>query len=384
MNSKYNIKIFCLLLLYVSACNEAKKTNTMDADIDSIELMQMQEKYEDSIEWVYSKNLQAGIKNNITADIETQPVESLNGDDAADDPAIWINEKDPSRSLVLGTNKKAGLYVYDLEGDLVAYRKIGRVNNVDIRDGFLLWEKEVAIVAASNRSNNCISLLYIDKATGEISDTIKNIPSDVDEVYGVCLYKDIKNNTFYVFVNGKGGWIEQWLIAGGSQISAHLVRTFTVGSQPEGMVVNDKNGMLYIGVEDEGIFKFSADPANIIEMVKLPGSDSTNANIAYDIEGIALFSYKEFDYLIASSQGNYSYTLFKLGKTDQYITSFTIYDGIIDGVEETDGLDVAVSALSSRFPEGLLVVQDGFNYNGDTLVNQNFKFISIEKLLKLL
>ena len=34
--------------------------------------------------------------------------------DAADDPAIWINNKSTTNSLVFGTDKKSGVYTYDL------------------------------------------------------------------------------------------------------------------------------------------------------------------------------------------------------------------------------------------------------------------------------
>jgi 3-phytase len=37
----------------------------------------------------------------------------------ADDPAIWVNPDDHSRSLVIGTGKDAGLFVFDLSGNLI-------------------------------------------------------------------------------------------------------------------------------------------------------------------------------------------------------------------------------------------------------------------------
>lgn len=46
--------------------------------------------------------------------VQTEPVPSQG--DAADDPAIWIHPGDPALSLVLGTDKKGGLNVFDLEG----------------------------------------------------------------------------------------------------------------------------------------------------------------------------------------------------------------------------------------------------------------------------
>ena len=44
---------------------------------------------------------------------ETEAVATTNAD-AADDPAIWRNPADPAASLIVGTDKKAGLHVYDL------------------------------------------------------------------------------------------------------------------------------------------------------------------------------------------------------------------------------------------------------------------------------
>ena len=48
---------------------------------------------------------------------QTEPVAETG--DAADDPAIWVHPGDPARSLILGTDKKDGLNVYDLDGRLL-------------------------------------------------------------------------------------------------------------------------------------------------------------------------------------------------------------------------------------------------------------------------
>ncbi|KAK0357597.1 hypothetical protein LTR94_038840, partial [Friedmanniomyces endolithicus] len=46
--------------------------------------------------------------------MQTAPVAQMG--DAADDPAIWVNPLDASKSRILGSNKKQGLLVYDLDG----------------------------------------------------------------------------------------------------------------------------------------------------------------------------------------------------------------------------------------------------------------------------
>lgn len=58
----------------------------------------------------------------VSPEIETAPLPSY--DDApatpdADDPAIWRNPADSSKSLVIGTLKDAGLIVYDLQGHVL-------------------------------------------------------------------------------------------------------------------------------------------------------------------------------------------------------------------------------------------------------------------------
>ena len=78
----------------------------------------------------------------------TEPVRDMC--DAADDPAIWINPIDASKSLILGTNKQSSVNIYDLEGALVSRTaEIGEPNNVDIRE---IAGKVVAVVSDKDDS----------------------------------------------------------------------------------------------------------------------------------------------------------------------------------------------------------------------------------------
>ena len=69
---------------------------------------------------------------NVAAVAETDPVDTAA--DAADDPAIWRNRADPACSLAIGTDKKAGIHVYDLNGKRVSFTPAVRLNNVDQRE----------------------------------------------------------------------------------------------------------------------------------------------------------------------------------------------------------------------------------------------------------
>ena len=187
-------------------------------------------------------------------------------------------------------------------------------------------------------------------------------------------------------MNGKSGIIEQWELKphGEGEISGEVVRNLRVATQPEGMVADDELGYLYVGEEGRGIWKFGAEPDNHDEPLFIEGSDSTNAKIQYDVEGLAIYyASGEKGYLIASSQGNNSYAIFERQGENKYLGSFGIGDNGIDGVQETDGIDVINLNLGEPFGSGLFVVQDGFNVDGDEVLPQNFKLVSWEKIAGL-
>ncbi|MEL6875812.1 MAG: phytase, partial [Pseudomonadota bacterium] len=104
------------------------------------------------------------------ADAETVPVGTVN-QDAADDPAIWRNSADPQKSLIVGTDKKAGLYVYDLSGEVKSFLAEGALNNVDIREVNVRGVQTI-LVAASVRNdprNAMIGLYALDPASAELA-----------------------------------------------------------------------------------------------------------------------------------------------------------------------------------------------------------------------
>ncbi|MEM6753260.1 MAG: phytase, partial [Cyanobacteria bacterium P01_C01_bin.38] len=119
-------------------------------------------------------------------------------------------------------------------------------------------------------------------------------------------------------------------------------------------------------------------------------ADTNTSPLVPDIEGLSIYYGDEGNgYLIASSQGDSSYAVFEREGTNEYLGSFIIGEnGDIDGVNETDGLDVINVGLGSEFPNGLLVVQDGANdpqfvvQDEEELENAstNFKFIDWEQV----
>ncbi|MBN2279541.1 MAG: phytase [Candidatus Marinimicrobia bacterium] len=313
----------------------------------------------------------------ITAWEETDEMAAGIHDDAADDPAIWINDEDRSQSIVFGTNKidQGGVYAFDLKGNKLTYYKIGAINNIDVRYGLTNGLDTIDFLGGSNRSDTTLTFMKID-SRGVLTPTGK-IKSKVDEVYGFCLHHDKKSNEFYAFVVSSSGQLEQWELGLSEDlmITGELVRQIEVGSKCEGLVADDELNILYVGEEENCIWKYSTDATTGESREKLVMSGAENSKIAYDIEGLGLYYMPNGEgYLIASSQGNFSYALFDR-KKGHYLTSFSVVDGTIDGVQETDGLEILNLSLNEEFDSGLLVVQDGYNYNKDKKYSQNFKYI---------
>lgn len=323
----------------------------------------------------------------VTAIYETQPVESELEEDAADDPAIYIHPDGAEKSWVIGTDKKSGLHIYNLKGENLHFAKVGLVNNVDVRYGFTLADNsKIDLVAASNRSNNSITILKINASDTTFEPILKEeIISSVDEVYGFCMYHNPIENTFYAIVNGKDGNIEQWLLSptADMRIVGRKVKSYKVATQPEGMVADDQNHVLYVGEEDKGIWRINllTNEAPVL----LQNSSTDNPNIAFDIEGLALFagSAPTSGYLIASSQGNFSYAIFERMPPNKYVGSFQVVDShTLDGTQETDGIEVLNYPLNDDFRHGIFIAQDGFNFDGETLSTQNFKLVKWEDIAK--
>ncbi|MGH8243056.1 MAG: phytase, partial [Steroidobacteraceae bacterium] len=164
----------------------------------------------------------------VTAVLETPAVSTWG--DAADDPAIWVNPRDPERSAIIATDKNLGLYVYGLDGKLLQTLADGRMNNVDVRDGLDVDGKPRTLVAASNRTDKSIALYWLDPATRRLSRAGDPVPTGLGDPYGLCMYADAGG--IYVFVNNGGdGLVRQWKVtAQGGKAVAGQVREFTVGS----------------------------------------------------------------------------------------------------------------------------------------------------------
>ncbi|MFZ5704172.1 MAG: phytase [Pseudomonadota bacterium] len=306
----------------------------------------------------------------VSARGQTVPVGTSNAD-AADDPAIWRNPVSPADSLIVGTDKKAGLYVYGLDGQRRDFVDAGRVNNVDLRDGIAMPGGAGVLVVASDRNDVTqakLALFRLDTATAKLT-PLGTLPAGSGEAYGVCLYRE--GATLHAFIVLKDGTVNQVAIdASSAQPTGRIVRTLKLGTQSEGCAADDRTGRLYVAEEDVGLWRFDARAEGATSPVKVAAADGRN--IVADAEGVAIAPIgAEGGYVIVSSQGDNAYAAYRLSD-DSYVGRFRIAKGAVGSVEETDGIDLMLGDFGPGYPGGLFIAQDGHN-DGQA---QNFKLLA--------
>lgn len=305
----------------------------------------------------------------VTAAVETVVTTDPTVD--ADDPALWADPRDPSRALMFGTDKTDGLYVHNIDGSVRQFLASGAVNNVDTRNNFVVNGRSYTLVAASNDLHMGINLYLLDPDTLEVRDwgfepTGEWIP------YGFCMGQ--RGSDYYLVAGSKNGEVRIYTVApdAAGAPEVNQVRTLRVGTQPEGCVVDDAADKIYVGEEDVALWRFDFNPQGSDQATQIAVADGTR--FTADIEGVTIMRDRGVSYLIASSQGDYTFPVYRIeGDTYAYLGRFHVQDGpTIDAVTETDGVD-AFSGPIGPFPEGAIAMHD--TADAPTRGQQNFKIV---------
>lgn len=299
-------------------------------------------------------------------------VETLVTTDAtvdADDPALWADPRDPSRAVMFATDKTDGLYVHNLDGTVRQFLPDGPLNNVDLRDGFVINGKPQVLVAATERQRFGIVVYLFDPDTFEIRHHgFIELGNEFGEPYGFCMGR--QDEDFLLVPNNKQGEARIYRLEGGQPVSTvTLDRSVKVGGQTEGCVVDDERQQLYLGEEDAAIWRFdlAKDATNTPFLV----AAVDNHQLTADVEGLTIMRNRGASYLIASSQGDSTFPIWRIAEDSyEYVGRFAVHGGNIDEVTATDGLD-AWSGPIGQFPEGALAMHD----DSDGAGQQNFKIV---------
>ena len=316
------------------------------------------------------KSIGSLLYKEVTANVETEPV--FAGDDAADDMCVLENFNNPESSLIISSDKKYGIIVYDLEGVKLYDYEVGRINNVDILPSRSFQNKY--IVAGTNRTYNSIDI-YLFNSVGELEKNIvRELVPSLKDVYGITFYDD-KYNT-YLFISDKKGNVEQWSFNNDeSSPEIKFERKLRFSSLVEGIVADETKGKVYIGQERRGIWELNANP-NLSDDRKL--IFKKNKYFKPDFEGLTIRDDGDGKgFLIASVQGSNGYLIIDRESLEAKTFFRIVSNELIDGTTETDGIDVS-SIRTSKFPNGFFIAQDDDNDG----LNQNFKLVDWNKIIK--
>ncbi|WAZ27024.1 phytase [Streptomyces cinnabarinus] len=322
----------------------------------------------------------------------------------------------------------------------------GRFNNADLVHGLKLSTGRADLAVTSDRGNDRLRFYRIDRdrAGGPLTDVTDPaappvFSADQDEIndqttaYGLATWTDRATGRSYALVSRRertGVALLELLPSRSGTVGYRKIRTIDLPSafrlpdgtswtpcgepgelpQVEGMVVDAANGILYAGQEDIGIWRIRADltgTPRLIDKVReygvpgtydeateecVPGTDPGygGSHVSADVEGLTLIHEADGDgYLLASSQGDNTFAAYdrELADGNEYEGGFrvTAASATIDGSEECDGAAALNAPLGRRYPDGLLVVQDGDETpQPDDRTATGFKFVDLGDVMTAL
>lgn len=285
----------------------------------------------------------------------------------SDDPAIWINRQDPAASLVLGTDKGGRVYVFDLQGRILADKTVtglGRPNNVDVEYGLTFDGREIDIAVVTDRNRRLLRVFSLPDMSAIDGGGIPAFAGqDERRPMGVGLYKRPSDGAIFAIVSRKGGpsgaYLWQYRISdgGNGQVALDKVRAFgefVGGHEIEAVVVDDELGYVYYSDETAGIHKYHADPDH-------PEADQrlalfARSGFADDHEGLSLYrGSATTGYLLASDQQADRFHVFRREGADGDPHRHQSLGTVTLSTRESDGSEATSTALGDAYPCGLFV-----------------------------
>jgi 3-phytase len=319
----------------------------------------------------------------------------------------------------------------------------GRFNNVDLLQGVRLGAGRADLAVVSDRGNDRLRFYRIDRdrpggpladvtdpAAAPVFSSGQDEINDQNTVYGLASWTDPSTGRSYALTSRRNRTSVALLEitpGPGGTVGYRKLRTIDLPSafrlpngtswtpcdepgelpQVEGMVVDPANGILYAGQEDVGIWRLPADLRGkpvLVDKVReygipgtydeeteecTPGADPGygGKHLSADVEGLTLLTEDDGDgYVLASGQGDNSFALYdrELEDDNEYEGGFrvTAASPALDGSEECDGAAVLNAPLGRKYPNGLLVVQDGHDAPEDgEREATGFKFVDLDDVL---
>lgn len=289
----------------------------------------------------------------------------------SDDPAIWVNPKDPAKSLVIGTDKSAtgALYVFDLEGKIVpslVVKGLKRPNNVDLAYGLKLNGTATDIAITTERITHKLRIFSLPDMKAVDGGGIPMFEGETGAEYrdlmGIAVYTS-KSGQIYAIVGRKtgpkdGSYLWQYLLSdnGAGQVKAQLVRKFGQYSgkkEIESIAVDNEQGYIYYSDEQHGVRQYYADPQKGNEELSIFGT----TGFMDDHEGISIYKTSASKgYILVSDQGANRFQIFSRESKSTKPFEHRLLKIVKVTAGHSDGSEVVNVPLNATFKHGLFVV----------------------------
>ena len=316
---------------------------------------------------------------------EQTPVDS-------DDPAIWIHPEDPSRSLVLGTDKGGAVVVFDLDGKIIPDRTVTglqRMNNIDVEYGLPLGDETIDIAVATERPASALRVFHLPEMTAVDNGGIPVFEGETGDAslpMGIALYKRPTDGAIFAIVSRKtgpsGAYLWQYRLTddGSGTVVATKVREFGAFSDAtslddsgvpelgeiESIAVDDALGYVYYSDELTGVRKYHADPDAPDAGVEL--ALFATDGFAEQREGISIYQIDDgTGYILVSDQQGNAFRIYTREGSPGNPHDHRFVKSVAVSTNESDGSEVTNVPLGDRFPSGLFVAMSD---------NQTFHYYS--------
>lgn len=299
-----------------------------------------------------------------------------------DDPAIWINPTDASKSIIIGTDKDTdgALYAFSLEGKIIKKSiSLQRPNNVDVAYGLIVNGKKVDVAVTTERETNSIRIFSLPDLEPIDNGGILVFEGEaLRSPMGIALYTRPSDHKIYAVVGRKEGpsgsylWQYELADAGNGTVGGKVVRKFGAYSgkkEIEAIAVDNELGTIFYCDEQFGIRKYEADPTknNNTELALFGQGDFKSDN-----EGIAIYKKSDTEgYILVSNQQANTFMVYPREGINGNPNKYPLLAEVPTSTIECDGADVTALNLGGAYQNGLfMAMSNGMTfhfYNWDTI-----------------
>ena len=306
----------------------------------------------------------------------------------SDDPAIWIDRRDPARSLVLGTDKDAdgALYVFGLDGKIrgeLVIRGLARPNNVDVAYDVMVGGRRIDVAIVAERFAHRLRVFSLPDLRPVDGGGIPVFEGErARDVMGVAAYTRPVDGALFAIVSRsdqfapRSGYLHQYRLVDDGSGTLRGLKTRAFGEwsgnkEIEALSVDALRGVVFASDETFGLRKYSADP--MVEDADDELAQFGLTGFARDHEGSAVFRRgNERPLLFVSDQQAGELRVFELEGPLEAPHRHALVGRIKYAARETDGIELTTQALPG-FPGGLLVAMS---------TDRRFHFYALDELLR--